>query len=416
VSPYLPEEAIVAEGNESIEYRIGHAAQILAEKVSRRTVLGSALAVVLGAIAAACGASGSSTTPASAAAASQAASAEASAAPSIVASGGGKKKVALLLPSYVQVRWKAADQAYFEKTAAELGVFDVIFQQANNKADTQLAQVENVLTQGIDVLVLCPADVDAGKEMVRRANAANVPVVSYNYSILDVDVAALISRDAVEVGRDLARAFVQAVPKGNYINVFLPDTLSVGRDKAQGTLEILKPFVDSGAIKVVGQQYILIDDLAGNAQKFVEATLTANNNDIQAVICHNNDMEYGTMAALTAQKLNGKVQTEGEDAETHALNLIYDGSALVESFTQFNVMGTEAAKAAAAIITGQPVATTDTFDNNFKKVPWVKIAAVNVVKDDATAARMPQLKTILLEQFVKDYPWWIDAKVKQFPY
>jgi D-xylose transport system substrate-binding protein len=416
VPPYLPEEEIVAEGNESIEYRIGHAAQILAEKVSRRTVLGSALAVVLGAIAAACGASGSSTTPASAAAASAAASAEASAAPSIVASGGGKKKVALLLPSYVQVRWKDADQAYFEKTAAELGIFDVIFQQANNKADTQLAQVENVLTQGIDVLVLCPADVDAGKEMVRRANAANVPVVSYNYSILDVDVAALISRDAVDVGRDLARAFVAAVPKGNYINVFLPDTLSVGRDKAQGTLEILKPFMDSGDIKVVGQQYILIDDLAGNAQKFVEATLTANNNDVQAVICHNNDMEYGTVAALTAQKLNGKVQTEGEDAETHALNLIYDGSALVESFTQFNVMGTEAAKAAAAIIQGQPIATTATFDNNFKKVPWVKIEAVNVVKDPAAAARMPELKTILLEQFVKDYPWWIDAKVKQFPY
>ena len=402
----------MAEGNEPIE-RIGIAAQKLANKVSRRTILGTAAAFVLGAIAAACGASGGSTAPSTGTSAP--ASQGAGASPTIVASG-GKKKVALLLPSYVQVRWKDADQAYFEKTAAELGIFDVIFQQANNKADTQLAQVENVLTQGIDVLVLCPADVDAGKEMVRRANAAKVPVVSYNYSILDVDVAALISRDAVDVGRDLARAFVAAVPKGNYINVFLPDTLSVGRDKAQGTLEILKPFIDKGDIKVVGQQYILIDDLAGNAQKFVEATLTANNNDIQAIICHNNDMEYGTVAALTAQKLNGKVQTEGEDAETHALNLIYDGSALVESFTQFNVMGTEAAKAAAAIIQGKPVATTATFNNNFKDVPWVKIEAVNVVKDAAAAARMPDLKTILLEQFVKDYPWWIDAKVKQFPY
>jgi D-xylose transport system substrate-binding protein len=400
----------VAEGKETIEYRIGNAAQKLANKVSRRTVLGSAAAVALGAIAAACGAGGASTAPSGGSPAASGAS------PSIVPGQGPKKKVALLLPSYVQVRWKDADQAYFEKTAAEMGIFDVIFQQANNKADTQLSQVENVLTQGIDVLVLCPADVDAGKEMVRRATTANVPVISYNYSIEDVDLAALISRDAVEVGRDLARAFVQAVPKGNYINVFLPDTLSVGRDKAQGTLEILQPFVDKGDIKVVGQQYILIDDLAGNAQKFVEATLTANNNDVQAVICHNNDMEYGTIQALTAQNLQGKVLTEGEDAETHALNLIYDGSALVESFTQFNVMGTEAAKAAAAIIQGQPIATTATFNNKFKEVPWVKIEAVNIVKDEATAAKMPELKTILLEQFVKDYPWWIDQKTKQFPY
>lgn len=400
----------MAEGKETIEYRIGNAAQKLANKVSRRTVLGSAAAVALGAIAAACGAGGASTAPSGGSPAASGAS------PSIVPGQGPKKKVALLLPSYVQVRWKDADQAYFEKTAAEMGIFDVIFQQANNKADTQLSQVENVLTQGIDVLVLCPADVDAGKEMVRRATTANVPVISYNYSIEDVDLAALISRDAVEVGRDLARAFVQAVPKGNYINVFLPDTLSVGRDKAQGTLEILQPFVDKGDIKVVGQQYILIDDLAGNAQKFVEATLTANNNDVQAVICHNNDMEYGTIQALTAQNLQGKVLTEGEDAETHALNLIYDGSALVESFTQFNVMGTEAAKAAAAIIQGQPIATTATFNNKFKEVPWVKIEAVNIVKDEATAAKMPELKTILLEQFVKDYPWWIDQKTKQFPY
>lgn len=400
----------MAEGNDTIEYRIGNAAQKLANRISRRTFLGSAAAVGLGAVAAACGASGSSSAPASAAASSG----TASTAPSISANP-TKPKVALLLPSYVQVRWKDADQAYFEKEAANQG-FEVIMQQANNKADVQLAQVENVLTQGISVLVLCPADVDAAKEMVRKSNAANVPVVSYNYSIMDVDLAAMISRDAVEVGRDLARAFVQAVPKGNYINVFLPDTLSVGRDKAQGSLEILQPFIDKGDIKVVGQQYISIDDLAGNAQKFVEATLTANNNDIQAVICHNNDMEYGTMAALTAQQLNGKVQTEGEDAETHALNLIYDGSALVESFTQFNVMGTEAAKAAGAIIRGEPISTADTFDNGFEKVPWVKIEAVNVVKDAAAQARMPELKTILLEQFVKDYPWWIDQKTKQFPY
>lgn len=364
-------------GSESLETQIGNLALTLATRISRRGILGAGAALALGSIAAACGLGSSPS-------GSQA-----------------KKKVALLLPSYTQVRWKVADQAYFESEAKKLGVFDVIFQQANDNATTQSNQVENVLTQGIDLLVLCPADVDAAKNMVRKANTAKVPVISYNYSIMDVDIAALISRDAVQVGRDLANAMVQKVPKGNYVNVFLPEALSVGRDKAQGTLEVLKPLVDRGDIKVVSQQYVDISDLAGLAQKQVEAALVANRNNIQAIIAHNNNLEYGVVAALSAQGLAGKIQTTGEDCETHSLNLIKSGQCLADSFTPFNDMGAQAARAAAAILQGKAPAATRKFNNNAKQVPWVEIKAFNVTQDN-------------LQQFAKDYPWWIDKTQATF--
>jgi D-xylose transport system substrate-binding protein len=307
---------------------------------------------------------------------------------------GPRKKVALILPTYTQARWQAADQPYFEQEAARQNL-DVIVQVSNNDDALQASQVENVLTQGIDVLVLGSVNADSAKGMVAKAQAANVPVIAYNYIIQDQPLAAIISRDAKQVGLEIGKAAIAAVPEGNYINAFGDQGNSVGAQKGEGNLEAIQPLVDSGAIKVVSQQWNVNFDPA-LVQKQVENALTANNNNIQAIFATADVMAYGAIAALEAQGLAGKVWVGGEDAEIKALKLIQEGSLSATSFTPFDQMGIEAAKAAAAVANGQTVEAAKTLDNGFGDIPWVQIDVFNVDKTN-------------LADFVQNYGWWLEA-------
>jgi D-xylose transport system substrate-binding protein len=302
-----------------------------------------------------------------------------------------RKKVAFILPSYTQARWQNADQKYFQQEAAKHNL-DVLIQVSNDDEVLQASQVDNVLTQQIDVLVLTAVNVDTAKAMVRKAKNANVPTIAYNYIISDVPLAAVVSRDAKQVGHDLASAVVSAAPKGNYVLVFGDQGTSVAQDKGSGCLSVIQPLVNSGDIKIVSQQWnrAWAPDLA---QKQVENALTANRNNIQAVLPMNDGMAYGAIQALKGQGLGGKVPVTGEDCEVQALKLINEGSMLASSFTPFNQMGIAAAKAAAAVANGQKVTTDKTINNGQGDVPWVQIAAFNVTKSN-------------LSKFLDDYPWW----------
>jgi D-xylose transport system substrate-binding protein len=302
------------------------------------------------------------------------------------------KKVAFLLPSYTQKRWEAGDQAFFEQEAARHGL-EVIIQVANDDETLQASQVDNVLTQGIDVLVLTPVNVDTAQAMVQKARAQQVPVVSYNYVISDADIAAVVARDAVQVGRDLAEAALAMSPSGNYVMVLGDQGTSVARDKAKGNMEILQPKIDAGEIKIVSERFNK-DWSPDLAQKQVENALTANSNDVVAVVPSNDGMAYGSIEALRAQQLNGKVFVSGEDAEVDALKAIQAGDMTASSFTPFNEMGTAAAKAAAELAAGGEVTADKTIDNGAKQVPWIQIEAFNVTTEN-------------IDQFVQDHPWWV---------
>jgi D-xylose transport system substrate-binding protein len=302
------------------------------------------------------------------------------------------KKVAILLPSASQKRWQAADGPAFQKEAERLGM-TVIVQNANDDPAQQASQVDNVLTQGIALLVLASVNIDTAEAMVQKAKAQDVPVIAYNYAINNVPLAAIVARDGVQVGRDLATAAIEKAPKGNYILTFGDQGTSIAREKAQGMMEVLKPKIDAGDIKIVAERYNK-DWSPELAKQQVENALTANDNDIVAVLASNDGMAYGAIESLRAQGLAGKVFVSGEDAEVDALKAIKKGDLTASSFTPFDKLGSTAAQMAATILSGKKVETTATLNNKLQDVPWVQVAAFNVTQEN-------------LDQFVKDNPWWV---------
>ena len=313
-------------------------------------------------------------------------------------------RVAILLPSFDQRRWKAADGPYFVKRARELGMDPLPLQSSNNSPVLQASQVENLLNQNIDGIALTAVDVDAAVEMVKKCNAANVPVVAENYIIPKVKLAGVAARDGVELGRKLGRAMIEVAPKGNWVITKGEEGTDIARLKAQGGMEIIKGAVDKGDIKIVSDQYMRAwsPDLS---RKQMEQALTANNNDIAAALVYADSMSYGTIQALKAQGRNGKVFVSGEDGEPEMLKLILKGDAYVTAWTKFDEMGERAAELLYAALAKKPVETTATVDNGSgQPIPWYKISIENVTKD----GKAPD--SITVAQFAKENPWWVTEK------
>jgi D-xylose transport system substrate-binding protein len=313
---------------------------------------------------------------------------------------GGDKptKVGFILPDYDQLRWKNADQAGFEFQAKKLGL-NYIVQASQDSETVQASQVENMLTQNVDVLVLTPVNGSASAALVRKANAVKVPVVNYNFLALNSDVACFIGRDAIQMAESIAQAAVKERPTGNYMLVLGDEGTSVAVEEHTGYMNVLKPLVASGAIKIVSEQYNKgwSTDLA-RAQ--VENGLTKVKNDIAAVICANDGTAYGAIQALQAQGLGGKVFVNGVDAEPRAQELIQQGLLTLSNFTDFYQSGIDAAIASQALGTGGELKSDGTVNNGAKDVPWIKVVNFNVTKDN-------------LAKCAEDYPWWFDkAKLK----
>ena len=289
------------------------------------------------------------------------------------------------------MRWKNADQAGFESEAKKEGIQYVI-QASQNSETVQTSQVENMLTQGVDALVLTPVNGNAAAALVRKANQAKVPVVNYNFLALKADVACFVGRDAIQMAESIAQAAVKAQPKGNYMLVLGEEGTSVAQEERKGYLNVIQPYVDKGDIKIVSEQFNK-GWSTDSARAQVENALTKVKNDVAAIVCANDGTAYGAIQALQAQGLAGKVWVNGVDAESHAQELIKQGLMTLSNFTDFYQSGIEAAKAAVKLANGEAIDTGSVVNNGLKDVPWIKVINFNVTKDN-------------IEKAAQDYPWW----------
>jgi D-xylose transport system substrate-binding protein len=117
-------------------------------------------------------------------------------------------------------------------------------------------------------------------------------------------------------------------------------------------MEVLKPKIDSGDIKVVGEAS---SDgwKPENAQKNMEQILTAADNKVDAVLSENDGMAGGVVAALAAQGLAGTVPVSGQDGDFAAINRVALGTQTVSIWKDSRALGKAAAEAALMLADGK---------------------------------------------------------------
>lgn len=212
----------------------------------------------------------------------------------------------------------------FEQRAEELGM-DFIILSANNDYLTQIAQAKELVDSGIDVLAVIPISSKASAQIAEYAHSKGIPVIAYHRLILDSELDAYIAPDHIKTGQLQAEYLTKIVPTGNYVYVGGdPDSYNAILLR-EGSLNALKPYIDSGAIRLV------YDELTPAwspvvAQQHTEKALEANNNNISAVIAANDNLAEGVIAALGEQRLAGKIPVAGNNADLPALHRILEGT------------------------------------------------------------------------------------------
>ncbi len=164
------------------------------------------------------------------------------------------------------------------------------------------------------MLVVAPHNAKTTATIVEAAHKLKVPVIAYDRLILDSDVDLYISFDNVKVGELQAEYLVKRKPTGNYVLIGGAPTDNNARLFRDGQMNILKPLVDKGDIKVVADQWAK-DWQPVEALKITENALTKNNNQVDAVVASNDGIAGAAIQALGEQKLAGKVLVSGQDAE-----------------------------------------------------------------------------------------------------
>ncbi|WP_170470315.1 D-xylose ABC transporter substrate-binding protein [Ruegeria profundi] len=249
--------------------------------------------------------------------------------------------------NFQEERWKTDEAAI--KSALEAGGAEYISADAQSSSAKQLADIESLIAQGVDALIILAQDSQAIGPAVQAAADEGIPVIAYDRLIED-DRAFYLTFDNVEVGRMQARAVFEAMPKGNYVMIKGSPTDPNADFLRGGQQEIIQAAVDSGDVVIVGEAYT--DGwLPANAQRNMEQILTANENNVDAVVASNDGTAGGVVAALTAQGMEG-IPVSGQDGDHAALNRVALGTQTVSVWKDARELGKAAGEIAVALSGG----------------------------------------------------------------
>ena len=249
--------------------------------------------------------------------------------------------------NFQEERWKTDEAAIV--SALEAAGANYISADAQSSSAKQLSDVESLIASGADALIILAQDSDAIGPAIEAAANEGVPVVGYDRLIADPR-AFYLTFDNVEVGRMEARAVLAEAPEGNYVMIKGSPTDPNADFLRGGQQEVLQEALDSGAITIVGEAYT--DGwLPANAQRNMEQILTAQDNNVDAVVASNDGTAGGVVAALTAQGMEG-IPVSGQDGDHAALNRVAKGTQTVSVWKDARELGKAAGEAAVAMAGG----------------------------------------------------------------
>jgi len=277
----------------------------------------------------------------------------------VAAAGKGCTKIGVLLPeTATSARWDGSDKPLLERLIPQnLSGATVDYSNAEGNADTQLTQAESDLTKGDCILVVAPVDSVASAQIVAKAKAQNVPVISYDRLIQSSDLAYYVSFDNVAVGKIqgqyIADHYKDFVTTGhnNIVMVNGGDTDNNAHLFYQGAISALQPLYDAKTLTKVYDKFTPGWDNP-TAQNEMDGALSQYKNDIQIAYVANDGMANSVIASLKAQKLNGKVLVTGQDATAAGLQNILTGDQAMTVEKNFLLEATGTAKLVAAISQG----------------------------------------------------------------
>ncbi|MYL18895.1 ribose ABC transporter substrate-binding protein RbsB [Halobacillus litoralis] len=235
-----------------------------------------------------------------------------------------------------------------EKEAEAQGM-DVVVVDAQNDAAKQVSDVEDLIQQGVDVLLINPTDSSAVSTAVQSANSLGIPVVTLDRSSEKGDVATLVSSDNAKGGKMAAEYMVDQLGEGAKVAELegVPGA-SATRERGSGFHTVADEQLD-----VTAKQTANFDRTEGlNTME----NILQGNPDLEAVFAHNDEMALGAYQAI--QSSGRDVLVVGFDGNEDAMTSIRNGSLSATVAQQPEQIGSLAVQAGADVLQGEEVEET----------------------------------------------------------
>lgn len=320
--------------------------------------------------------------------------------------------VGVAMPTETSERWIADGDAV--KSQLEDAGYKVDLQFANDDIPRQQQQLDQMITNGADILIVASIDGTALATQLKNAADKGIPVIAYDRLINGTeDVDFYVTFDNYTVGVQQAQSLLRGL---GYLDASNAETgmkdkkvveLFAGSPDDnntkffyQGALDTLQPFLDDGRL-TVGSGQTDMDTIStlrwdqATAQKRMEDLLTSTydggGKQLDGVLSPYDGISRGIITALENAGYGSTIDdglpiVSGQDAEIASVKMIADGVQYATIFKDTRKLASEAVKAAKAFAEGkEPEANdTKTYDNGVKVVPSFLLESDIVVQDNIT--------------------------------
>lgn len=318
--------------------------------------------------------------------------------------------VGVAMPTKSSERW-IADGDNVKAQLEELG-YQVDLQYAEDDIPTQVNQIDNMITNGADVLIIASIDGTALTSQLEQAAANNIPVIAYDRLIRDTEnVDYYTTFDNYKVGVQQATSLLYGLgltdlegnaaadaPAGPFnIEIFAgsPDDNNA-TFFFNGAMDTLQPYIDEGTLVVASGQTdfntvaILRWDPA-TAQARMENLLTSTYSSgerVDAVLSPYDGLSIGILAALNGSGYGSDAQpwpiVSGQDAELASVKSILAGEQFATIFKDTRELARVTVEMVDAILKGEEpeVNDTETYDNGVKVVPSYLLESQIIVEEN----------------------------------
>ena len=320
--------------------------------------------------------------------------------------------IGVSMPTQTSERWIADGNNVKEQLEGE--GYTVDLQYANDDIPTQSQQIDQMITEGADILVIAAIDGTALSGQLENAASNNIPVIAYDRLIRDSEnVDFYVTFDNFQVGVAQGNALLTGLglqnedgSPGTATGPFNIELFAGSLDDNNafffwdGAMSVLQPLIDDGTLVVKSgqtdiEQAAILRWQQETAQRRMEDLLTSTYNDgsrVDGVLSPYDGLSRGIITALQnagyGPMLDAQPQpmavVTGQDAEIASVKLINDGVQSSTIFKDTRLLAEQAVAAASAYAEGnEPEANdTETYDNGVKVVPSYLLPVETVFADD----------------------------------
>ena len=322
----------------------------------------------------------------------------------------GKKKVGISMPTKSLERWNR-DGSYLEEQFKKEG-YDVEITYSDNDTDQQVNDIQNMISDNVDILVVAAIDGDTLSTVLADAKDQNIPVISYDRLIMNTDaISYYVSFDNYKVGQLQGQYIIDTLKlDGSKKKYNMEVTAGDPADNNatffyNGAMDTLKKYIDDGTVKIVSKQQDFesvatpqwsTDEALNRMQNILSSYYADGKNQLDIALCSNDSTALGVTQAIESDYAGKNTPLiTGQDGDVANLKNILAGK---QAMTVYKAVANEAVvtlKLVKSVLDGNTPDEsltkefdcecsydTDSYDNGTGKIPSYLLTPEVITKDN----------------------------------